>query len=218
VKILDSSYLQGKLLVLTSIRNREKEGKLINQLFQEGLDYLHLRKPGKSSKQISKFIETINPAFHKKIIIHHQHHLYHSYDLGGVHVNHQLKKRKFFMKNNLKHFRKLAPETILSTSCKHLKNIKNKANFYSYILYNPVFHSTKNYENTIINKDLLKEFLIISNQNIVALGGINSQNIHLLKEIGFTAAALHTAIWKHNDPLAEFIKIRKIWDNNIFSF
>jgi thiamine-phosphate pyrophosphorylase len=47
---------------------------------------------------------------------------------------------------------------------------------------------------------------------VIALGGINEDNIQLVKQAGFSGAAVLGAIWQADDPVTAFLNINAIVD------
>lgn len=76
-----------EFLLITQPHFFEGETDICNEQFAKGLKRLHLRKPEASMQQLAKWIEEIEPAYHKRIVLHDHYDLALQYDLGGIHLN-----------------------------------------------------------------------------------------------------------------------------------
>ena len=161
------------------------EASIITALFDSGLELFHIRKPLGTIVDIEKLLKNIPKEFHNKIVIHQHYKLTDYYDIKGIHIK----------KNNeliTKHY------NIISTSFHSFKELSNKNN-YQYVFLSPIFNSIskENYNSRFTLTELKKASnqKIIDNK-IIALGGINSDNIGLIKELGFGGAAVLGYIWQ----------------------
>ncbi|MGL5788550.1 MAG: thiamine phosphate synthase, partial [Bacteroidales bacterium] len=76
-----------KLIVITSEKTYPQETEAIKQLLEAGLGALHLRKPSWSKEQTVAFLESIDPVFHNRIVLHDHYDLTGEYIVKGVHLN-----------------------------------------------------------------------------------------------------------------------------------
>ena len=53
----------------------EGEAMAVNQLFEQGMEILHLRKPVNDIGRFRTLLHGIDPLYHSKIAIHHHHEL-----------------------------------------------------------------------------------------------------------------------------------------------
>ena len=74
-----------KLIVISSSKNTASEIKTVIQMFENGLEHFHLRKPKLSSKKLSEYISAIPAHFHNRIIIHSHHQLALKVKWRGIH-------------------------------------------------------------------------------------------------------------------------------------
>jgi thiamine-phosphate pyrophosphorylase len=192
-----------KIILISNPVDIEKEHDLINALFEEGLDYFHLRKPETSLEEMELFIKKIKPAFVKKISIHSHFNLLKKYNIGGIHFPEE-------MLNDIetKEITKLAQKRGIKTSTSvhstsDLKGIK----IYDYVFLSPVFDSISKEAYKAMNEATLQNILhqlkISAKLEIIALGGIDSTKIPKVIELGFDGIALHGTIWKNPDKAIE---------------
>jgi thiamine-phosphate pyrophosphorylase len=66
---------------------------ILNQLFDAGLEYYHLRKPKKDCKEHHAYLNQIDEKYHDRIVIHFFHELINQFNLKGIHFQEQKKKR-----------------------------------------------------------------------------------------------------------------------------
>ena len=76
-----------KLILITTPEYFVEEDQILNALFEEGLDTLHLRKPGTEAVYAERLLTLIPEKYHKKIVIHDHFYLCNEYKLKGIHLN-----------------------------------------------------------------------------------------------------------------------------------
>ena len=74
-----------KLILITPPTYCVEEDKIITALFEEGLDTLHLRKPGTAPMFAERLLTLIPEQYHKRIVVHGHFYLKEEYrlDLSG---------------------------------------------------------------------------------------------------------------------------------------
>ena len=76
-----------KLILITPPTYFVEEDKIITALFEEGLDTLHLRKPGTAPMFAERLLTLIPEQYHKRIVVHGHFYLKEEYKLKGIHLN-----------------------------------------------------------------------------------------------------------------------------------
>ena len=173
-----------KIIVISNPTPIIDESTIIADLFNNGLELFHLRKPFDTIFEIEKLLKNIPEKFHNKIVIHQHYKLLECHNLKGIHI-----------KSNDKN-----PPTkynIISTSFHSIAELANKNN-YQYVFFSPIFNSIS--KDGYNSKFTLKELKAAYNQKIIdskviALGGINPDNIRIIKELGFGGVATLGYIW-----------------------
>ena len=74
-----------KLIVITSPEFLPGETELMQAMLEEGLDRIHLRKPGCTAAELAALIERFPAPFRPRITLHDHFPLQRTYGLGGVH-------------------------------------------------------------------------------------------------------------------------------------
>ncbi|HXD94336.1 MAG TPA: thiamine phosphate synthase, partial [Bacteroidia bacterium] len=75
---------------------------------------------------------------------------------------------------------------------------------YEYVFLSPVFDSiSKTGYKSNFDLENLKPFLK-KHKNVIALGGVNTKNIELIKQVGFSGAAFIGAVWQNKNPAKSY--------------
>lgn len=189
------------IIVITPEEMMKNETELINELFQEGLNLLHIRKPFINSEEMADFIQKIDSEFHHQLVLHSHYDLAKDFNISRFHF------REIDRQNDL--YKSFADKTI-STSVHDIETFNELNEEWEYAFISPVFPSIskKGYgENSNILNDIKKR----DNPNVklMALGGINENNIHEVFNNGVDGVALLGAIWESDEPLNVFKKCRQ---------
>ena len=189
------------IVVITPEELVQNETEISNELFQRGLDLLHIRKPFISSEEMADFIQKIDSGFHSQLVLHSHHHLAEDFDISRLHF------REIDRRNDLHQSYK---DKIISTSVHDIETFNELGNEWEYAFVSPVFPSIskKGYgENSIILNDIIRREN--SKVKLIALGGINENNIHEVFNNDIDGVALLGAIWENNNPIQIFRKCRQ---------
>ena len=76
-----------KLVIMTKSTFFVEEDKILTTLFDEGMDKLHLYKPGSQLVFSERLLSLIPEGYHDKIVVHEHYRLKNEYDLAGIHLN-----------------------------------------------------------------------------------------------------------------------------------
>lgn len=189
------------IIVITPEEMMKNETELINELFQEGLNLLHIRKPFINPEEMADFIQKIDSEFHHQLVLHSHYDLAKDFNISRFHF------REIDRQNDL--YKSFADKTI-STSVHDIETFNELNEEWEYAFISPVFPSIskKGYgENSNILNDIKKR--THSNVKLMALGGINENNIHEVFNNGVDGVALLGAIWESDEPLNVFKKCRQ---------
>lgn len=194
------------LIVLTSDQKIASEAAKINALFDNGMQLLHLRKPGFEIKDYRRFLLNINPAHYSKIVTHQAHELCIEFSLKGIHLQEQFRVDLVGkMPSYVDGFR--ANGYTVSTSFHSRIDIQKNTAAFDYVFLSPVFDSISkaDYKGKGFNVTNSKE-------TIIGMGGINAQNIQQANALGFEGVGVLGGIWESDDYLTSFIDIKKVCD------
>ncbi|MBN8703372.1 MAG: thiamine phosphate synthase [Bacteroidetes bacterium] len=195
-----------QLFLVTSEHQQIRESEVVNELFRNGLEKLHIRKPLASEDDLKILVSAIDSDFYSRISIHSHHHLANEFGLGGIHYTEKdranLNSANLFAKGNIS----------ISTSLHTLAEIEDVHGF-DYYFFSPVFKSiTKDNYLPRFSVEEIKKSLGKTSKQLIALGGIDTNTIEKLQGINFIGAAVLGAIWNSSNPVKSFIELKKIAD------
>jgi len=195
------------MIVITNPFFIEDEIQILHSLLEEGLSLLHIRKPDFSEVEMTQFIHQIKLEFRTNLVLHSHHQL--AEDLGIDRFHFSEKERKEFPARFPKPCR-FKCESI-STSTHFIEDFNSLETKFNYAFLSPVFKSISK-ENYSPEKNLFEEIKSRKNHKtkMVALGGIDSENLQKAFENGFDDVALLGTIWKNENPLKQFKLCQKI--------
>lgn len=193
-----------KLIVISSPINIESEYETILLLFKADLKYFHLRKPNLSLREFEYFLDRIPKQYLNRVIIHQYHGLIENYSLKGVHYTKYSTDFKYL---DLKY------KIHRSKSYHSLQEIQENSFDYNYVFLSPIYPSISKsgYQNNF-DFDRIKAFLKNRTKipEIIALGGINTDRIAEVKQIGFDGVAILGTIWQENTVEQRLKKFQEI--------
>ena len=201
-----------KLILITSPTYFVEEDKILTALFEEGLETLHLRKPNTAPMYAERLLTLIPEQYHKRIVVHGHFYLKEEYKLKGIHLN----GRNPIPPENYKGH--------LSCSCHSLEEVKEHKAEHDYVFMSPVFNSISklNYNSAYTTDELHQAAQTgIIDKKVMALGGIDLDNLSEVKELGFGGAAILGALWNRFDACCDrdyrcvidhFCKLRNLAD------
>lgn len=197
------------LLVLTSEKKRENEAMLLNQLFEEGLEVLHLRKPSFSRDEYRQLLREIQPEFYQRIMIHQFHDLCAEFILKGIHLQEQ---PRIDLQEKLEAYVSVYMSEGFSVSSSfHDPKVLEECDInFDYHLLSPVFSSIskKGYEG--------KGFDVNSiTKEIIGMGGVNAQTIPEVFKLGYSGIGVLGGVWNSKHPIHSFKEINQQY-NTVF--
>lgn len=171
-----------KIIAITREGHRQDEVSTIISLLSRGVvDYVHLRKPDFTLQEMDQFLRSIPSVWHPRLRLHDHFSLTSFYDIGGIHLN---------MRNPK------APEGVksITKSCHSIEQLEESEHF-EYVTLSPIFDSiSKNGYRSAFDINDIKPVLV--GRVVVALGGVTPDKFGVLKEAGFSGAALSGYFFK----------------------
>lgn len=181
-----------RLIVVSRPDFFEEEIPVLKALFRAGMECLHLRKPTASRAELVNFLGQLPDAMRRRIVIHSHATLVGPWGLKGWHITGRDKKN-------------FSPEQALHVngiSCHSMAEVDRLSDAYNTVFLSPVFASISklNYPQGFMH-DTLQTWLTNHprQKQIVALGGVSSAQLPLLKAMGFTGVAVLGAVWLPGD-------------------
>ena len=179
-----------KLVVITPPKFFIEEDKILTQLFEEGLDILHIRKPDSSPVYSERLLTLIPKQYHKRIVTHDHFYLKEEFNLKGIHLNKRNPEIPLGYKGHV------------SCSCHTLDEVRQKKGHFNYVFMNPFFENApyRDYLSSFSPEELKKASKDkVIDKRVIALGGINEENIRIIKKYGFGGAAVLGNLWNCYD-------------------
>lgn len=176
-----------KLIVITQPSFISDEGMLINTLFENGVDRVHIRKPGASEDEYRRLIEEIDGRWHGRLSLHDCHDVAVEYGCG-VHLN-----------GRNPYPPQIEGGVVLSASCHSLAEVVERKKVCDYVFLSPIFDSIskQGYGSAFTEDDIKKATQSgIVDSRVMALGGVCLDNLSLVKDMGFGGAALLGDVWR----------------------
>lgn len=195
------------LISASSIKSGESD--ILADLFDIGLERLHLRKPESSPLKVAKLLDSIPQNHHKKIVIHRFPELLNDFSLGGYHHH----GRESLIKNK----ENISSEGTISRSLHNLGELKDMSEPLDYCFFGPVYESIskKGYIPKISLPELGACLHTLKKAKtkkplVYALGGVRRRKIPELFNLGFDGVTLLGSIWGKKDPVAAFEKYKYV--------
>lgn len=197
------------LIVISNPNTVKDEANIINALFNEGLEVLHIRKPEVSVGELRGLIEKIDSKYHNQIALHQQHELAKKFGIKRLHFTEA--KRKEMSEEWLITLR--AENNILSTSVHQTEAYNTLTSSFEYTLFGPVFNSiSKQGYTSMITDDFVFPKEKKNQTKVFAIGGINATNIQQAIKMQFDGAAVLGTIWqKPEESIQQFKALQKVW-------
>jgi len=175
-----------KLVVMTRPTFFVEEDKILAALFDEGLDNLHLYKPGSSPMYSERLLSLLPGNSYKRITVHDNYYLKEEFQLNGIHIEDETT----LVPNGYKGH--------ISRTCTHLellKETKRKAD-YVFLKYIGDSQSEPDCKASFTQQQLeeaSRNGLI--DRHVYALGGMNLDTVKQMKDLGFGGIVICGDIW-----------------------
>ena len=198
-----------KLILLSTSDFFVEEDTIINALFEEGLDLLHLRKPHSEPVYSERLLTLLPTQWHSRIVVHEHFYLKEEFNLRGIHLSEEAADPLAGYKGQV------------SCSCHSLEALNAIRERMDYVFLSPVFDSitypdrkagyTKEELHAAARAGLI-------DRKVMAAGGINADTLPLLSEYGFGGAVVLGDLWTrfnihsgldYKEVIAHFRKLRK---------
>lgn len=186
-----------------------EEHQILNALFDEGLELLHLRKPETEPVYSERLLSLISESYRKRIVVHDYFYLKNEYNLKGIHLNHRNPDLPPKYKGHI------------SCSCHTAEEVDAHKKACDYVFLSPIFDSiSKDGYSSRFSRAELRELTRRKtiDRKVMALGGVQLDNLQEVKEAGFGGAVILGDIWNRfsihttqdfKDLILHFRKLRK---------
>ena len=198
-----------KLAIMTKSTFFVEEDKILSSLFDEGLDDLHLFKPGSSPMYSERLLTLLPEDYYRKITVHDHFYLKQEYDLAGIHLDNPNDNLPDGYKGKF------------SRTCTDLSQLKEMKKKSQYVFLKNIFDCIE-FKEEKSSFSLQQLELAAGNglidKKVYALGGMSLENIKIAKALGFGGVVICGDLWNrfdiHNEKdykelIAHFEKLRK---------
>ncbi len=172
-----------KLAIMTQPNFFIEEDKIIQAIFDIGLDFLHIHKPEAEPLYSERLLSLLSDDYYKRIIVHEHYYLKEEYGLGGIHIDDMTEEVPNGYKG--KYSRTCTDFTLL-------KQMKKKC---QYVLLGNTF-ATQDGSEAFSQSQLeqaAKAGLI--DKHVYAYGGVNADNISAVRDLGFGGVVICDDLW-----------------------
>ena len=183
------------VIVITMPEMFPGEADMVNTLFANGMQRLHLRKPGASEQEMAEWIGRIDLPFRQRIIVHDHHRLLRTMGLGGIHLNARNPEAPAWFSAE----RQKRRSVTLSRSCHSLEEIAQWKGVCDYLFLSPIFDSISKggYTSAFTRETLLQAYHDgLFSKPVYALGGVSADNIRSIYDYGLAGAAVIGSLWQ----------------------
>jgi thiamine-phosphate pyrophosphorylase len=196
------------IVLIAPEKDIKDEITILNQLFEAGLEFYHLRKPEKNYIAHCDYLNQIDTKYHNRIIVHFFHELINEYDLKGIHFQEQ--KRRDCLDIPTDYFTGLNLfEKTISSSFHEVAELE-KCNFeFDYYLLSPVFTSISKagYKGRGFEVNNIDKI-------IIGVGGVTIENLSKLTNLGFKGVGVLGGVWNSPSPITNFKNMMNYFANN----
>jgi thiamine-phosphate pyrophosphorylase len=189
-------------MVITAPGEVSEEADSIMQLIEAGAR-IHVRKPEMNEPLLAKWIQQFPKEVYHQFHLHAFPELANKMGLRGIHLKDGQKLPTHIQWNG-----------VLSKACHRLADVHQETTSdVDYLFLSSVFDSIskKGYKATF---DLTELAQLLKNDNrkteVMALGGVELENIQQVKQLGFDGVALLGAIWQRNTTTERLQYFKKV--------
>ncbi len=198
-----------KLVIVTKPTFFVEEDKILTSLFEEGLENLHLCKPGSTPLYSERLLTLLPDDVYGKITVHDHFYLKEEYGLRGIHIDDTVAEMPVGYKG---HFSKT------SHSLAELKAMGRKAD---YVFLANTFGCGSAKDGSVpYTEDELRTASRsgLIDKKVYAFGGVCLETIPMAKDLGFGGVVVCDDLWDrfdihhqqdYKDLMAHFEKLRK---------
>lgn len=187
-----------KTVVITDTHFSDNEAEMIRIILSEGIDRVHIRKPGSSESDFRRLIEAVPERMYPALTLQDHVGLAVEYGIGGVHLNSRNPSVPAGFKGKV------------SRSCHSLEEVA-RCREEDYLFLSPIYDSiSKNGYRSAFTEKSLSESDGIIGPKVYALGGVRPENLPELERYGFGGVAFLGYVWKDATPENIVLRIREI--------
>ena len=185
-----------------------EEDKILTALFEEGLDNLHLNKPGAAPVYTERLLTLLPDDIYGKTTVHEHFYLKEEYGLRGIHLDDASSPLPEGYKGKY------------SRTCLNIDDIREARRKTEYVFLKDTFAACEDaHANELHNARLERAASLgLIDKKVYAFGGVNIDNIRMAKDLGFGGIVICSDICNkfdihhrrdYKELISHFERIRK---------
>lgn len=180
-----------KLAIMTKSTFFVEEDKILSSLFDEGLDDLHLCKPGAEPIYSERLLTLLDEDCYGKIIVHGHFYLKDEYGLKGIHIGDAETPPPQGYRGHI------------SRTCRSIDDLKDAKKKSNYVLLRDAFDNPTSNKKAAFTIEQLEDAARrgLIDKHVYAIGGIDIDTMHKAKSIGFGGVVVCSDLWNRFDIL-----------------
>ncbi|MEZ5003665.1 MAG: HAD hydrolase-like protein [Chitinophagales bacterium] len=198
-----------KTIVFSHPEEVKEEANLINQLFDNGLDEMVIRKPTWTTTEIQTLLEQIKNQYHHQIYLCDQDELVLTNSIKGLHCSNAFYDSLTKMEQHQLHRTLKERGQHISISVHNPGEWVKRTGKFDQLYVCPIFESISKpgYKGTWDHQWLTNRLTNNTlEESIIALGGVSADNRDAIVEMGFDGAAVLGFIWQDTDKSVDQLK------------
>jgi thiamine-phosphate pyrophosphorylase len=225
------------LIVISSEVDLKDEAFMVNELFHEGMELFHLRKPEWMPDAQRNFLKKIRPEFLNNISVHQNYQTVSEFKLKYYHVTETGRRTSTendltsLIGNKIEGFKPIkqidddnerlsesTSECKKSTSFHDYTELQFESHLWNYCFLSPLFDSiSKPGHKSAFKKDFHIEAVLYP--RVFALGGITQKNIEEVFKKEFYGAAVLGSVWQNPaKAVKNFKELKEICKQNVHTY
>ncbi len=167
-----------------------EEDKILAALFEEGLESLHLFKPGEEPVYSERLLTLLPDEHYKHITVHDHFYLREEFHLKSIHLEKPDTEPPYGYRGSI------------SRTCTSLEQLRQWKKPSAYVFLKSIFNSQSNpADRQTYTTDELKAAASqgLIDRHVYALGGINLSNIKQMADLGFGGVVICGDLWNRFD-------------------
>lgn len=178
-----------KIVLMTKSTFFVEEDKILTALFDEGLDNLHLNKPGAAPMYSERLLTLLPDDIYSKTTVHEHFYLKEEYGLRGIHLDEATSPIPEGYKGKF------------SRTCTCIEDISEARKKAEYVFLRDTFAIGDDEHDNQIRAARLERAADsgLIDKKVYAFGGVNIDNIRIAKDLGFGGVVICSDMWNRFD-------------------
>ncbi|MCD8296079.1 MAG: thiamine phosphate synthase [Prevotella sp.] len=178
-----------KLVIMTQPTFFVEEDKILTALFDEGMDDLHICKPGASPMYSERLLSLLPESLCRKIVVHNHFYLKSEFNLAGIHIDDPIQQ----VPSNYK-----GKYGMTCSDIRELANMKKQAD---YVFLRCTFDNAIEGNSQVITLGQIEDANIegLIDKRVYAFGDISLDDVRHAKDLGFGGVVVCDDLWRRFD-------------------